>query len=63
MASLPPGTSMGQGRYTIVRELNRGGTAVVYAAIDAHSGLDVALKARVGGWRVKPWPHQLVALS
>ena len=46
MASLPPGTQLGQGRYTVVRELNRGGTAVVYEGLQAGSGHSVALKAR-----------------
>jgi hypothetical protein len=44
MASLPPGTPIGGGRYTVVRELNRGGTAVVYEGLDAATGAMVALK-------------------
>ncbi len=44
MASLPPGTPIGGGRYTVVRELNRGGTAVVYEGLDAATGATVALK-------------------
>ena len=44
MARLPPGTPIGGGRYTVVRELNRGGTAVVYEGLDAATGAMVALK-------------------
>lgn len=51
MASLPPGTQLGQGRYTVVRELNRGGTAVVYEGLQAGSGHSVALKVRRSGGR------------
>lgn len=51
MASLAPGTVLG-GRYEVVRELNRGGTAVVYAATDSASGRAVALKVLAAGSRV-----------
>lgn len=51
MASLAPGTVLG-GRYEVVRELNRGGTAVVYAATDRASGRAVALKVLAAGSRV-----------
>lgn len=47
MASLRPGTLLGQGRYSIVREINRGGTAVVYEGIDSRIGQAVALKVGV----------------
>ena len=48
MASLPPGTRLGE-RYTVVREIQRGGTAVVYEGIESTTGASVALKAR-GRW-------------
>ena len=39
------GTVLGGGRYIVVREINRGGLAVVYEAIDtANDGEGVALK-------------------
>lgn len=45
MASLPAGTLLGSGRYRVCRELQRGGTAVVYAGEDlAVGGAPVALK-------------------
>mmetsp|Transcript_13713 Transcript_13713/g.34463 ORF Transcript_13713/g.34463 Transcript_13713/m.34463 type:complete len:384 (-) Transcript_13713:81-1232(-) len=39
------GTLLADGRYRIRKELNRGGTAVVYAADDLQTGEKVALKA------------------
>ena len=51
MASLAPGTLLG-GRYEIVKELNRGGTAIVYAATDVASGRAVAAKVITAGARV-----------
>lgn len=41
--SLPAGTLL-EGRYIVVREVNRGGTAVVYEGEDTTTGLKVALK-------------------
>eukprot|EP00890_Picochlorum_soloecismus_P005447 jgi/Picsp_1/5903/NSC_03260-R1_protein len=43
-APLPPGTLIGKGRYRVVQELNRGGTAVVYEGIDLLHQNRVALK-------------------
>ena len=43
MASLPPGTVL-HGRYVVAREINRGGSAVVYEAADTATGAHVALK-------------------
>jgi len=43
-APLPPGTLIGKGRYRVVQELNRGGTAVVYEGIDLLHQTRVALK-------------------
>lgn len=51
MASLPPGTLLG-GRYELVKEINRGGTAIVYSATDSASGRLVALKVITAGTRV-----------
>ncbi|KAI3431761.1 hypothetical protein D9Q98_004803 [Chlorella vulgaris] len=48
MASLPPGTFLNQ-RYLVIRELNRGGTAVVYEADDRQACRHVALKVMTGG--------------
>ncbi|KAF8072417.1 SRK2E [Scenedesmus sp. PABB004] len=42
----PPGATLNGGRYVIERKLNKGATAVVYAALDKHTGLKVALKVR-----------------
>ena len=39
-----PGTRLSGGRYRVICEINRGGTAIVYAAIDATLGRQVALK-------------------
>lgn len=44
MASLQEGTLLGNGRYRVSREINRGGTAVVYEGIDLASSRVVALK-------------------
>ena len=38
------GSLLADGRYRIRKELNRGGTAVVYAADDLEKGMKVALK-------------------
>ena len=38
------GSLLAEGRYRIRKELNRGGTAVVYAADDLKTGTKVALK-------------------
>lgn len=46
MASLPPGTVLGSGRYRVLKEVNRGGTAVVYECETIPSGEHVALKVR-----------------
>ncbi|KAL4520450.1 hypothetical protein Ndes2526A_g05016 [Nannochloris sp. 'desiccata'] len=44
MASLPSGTLLGKGRYRVIKELNRGGTAVVYEGLDLATLATVALK-------------------
>ncbi|KFM22740.1 CBL-interacting protein kinase 11 [Auxenochlorella protothecoides] len=44
MATLAPGTLLGNGRYRVVKEVNRGGTAVVYECETLPSGEHVALK-------------------
>ena len=44
MSSLPPGTLLGSGRYRVIKEVNRGGTAVVYECETLPSGEHVALK-------------------
>lgn len=43
-APLQPGTLIGKGRYRVIQELNRGGTAVVYEGIDLLHQTRVALK-------------------
>ena len=44
-SALPRGTLLADGRYRIRREVNRGGTAIVYEADDLENGCRVALKA------------------
>ncbi|RMZ52200.1 hypothetical protein APUTEX25_001590 [Auxenochlorella protothecoides] len=44
MATLAPGTLLGNGRYRVLKEVNRGGTAVVYECETLPSGEHVALK-------------------
>ncbi|UPR05025.1 serine/threonine-protein kinase [Chloropicon primus] len=44
MSALPRGTLLADGRYRIRKELNRGGTAIVYASDDLKTGTKVALK-------------------
>ncbi|GFH15540.1 protein kinase domain-containing protein, partial [Haematococcus lacustris] len=46
--ALAPNTMLNNGRYRIERELNRGGTAVVYAAEDQTTHQYVALKVMNG---------------
>lgn len=50
MASLTPGSLLGGGKYVIVRELNRGGSAVVMEAVQTTTGRHVALKVRAPSW-------------
>eukprot|EP00798_Chlamydomonas_sp_ICE-L_P014801 gene14801-20856_t len=50
--ALPQGTLLNGGRYLVLHELNRGGTAVVYAAKDLQTDLRVALKVMNGPDRV-----------
>lgn len=45
---LQSGQMLNNGRYRIHRELNRGGTAAVYAAQDTHTQGYVALKVMRG---------------
>lgn len=45
---LAPGTAVGNGRYTVGGEINRGGTAVVYEGFDTALNIRVALKVRKG---------------
>lgn len=40
------GHAVGNGRYTVGGEINRGGTAVVYEGFDNALGMEVALKVR-----------------
>lgn len=47
-ATLTPGAVVGNGRYTVGGEINRGGTAVVYEGFDQAIGMRVALKVRRG---------------
>lgn len=42
--SLEPGSLLGKGRYRVVKEINRGGTAVVYEGVDLIQQTRVALK-------------------
>ncbi len=44
VTALQRGTFLAGGRYRVRRELNRGGTAIVYAADDLQEGVKVALK-------------------
>lgn len=39
------GAVLGGGRYVVVREINRGGAAVVYEAVDREMQMAVAIKA------------------
>lgn len=50
---LPPGTLLCDGRYRLGETLGRGGFGITYAAIDARSGREVAIKEffPVGCWR------------
>lgn len=43
-AEYAPGTRLNGGRYRVLYEINRGGTAIVYAAVDTSVGKQVALK-------------------
>lgn len=45
MASLAAGTLLNGGKYVVVKELNRGGSAVVMEAVQTTTGRRVALKA------------------
>lgn len=45
MASLTPGSLLSGGKYVVVKELNRGGSAVVMEAVQTLTGRRVALKA------------------
>lgn len=45
MASLTPGSLLSGGKYVVVKELNRGGSAVVMEAVQTITGRHVALKA------------------
>lgn len=49
MATLPAGTLLGNGRYRVLKEVNRGGTAVVYECETIPTGEHVACKVRRGG--------------
>ena len=42
---LAAGVVLGGGRYVVVREINRGGAAVVYEAVDREMQIAVAIKA------------------
>lgn len=49
MPNLAVGTVLGNGKYRVLREINRGGTAVVYECETLPDGLPhVALKVREG---------------
>ncbi len=56
LIDLPSGRLLCDGRYRIEKELNRGGTAVVYAAHDMLCGSYVALKVRERGNTIGCWP-------
>eukprot|EP00889_Picochlorum_renovo_P007201 jgi/Picre1/34231/NNA_001705.t1 len=43
-SSIEPGSLLGKGRYRVVKEINRGGTAVVYEGVDLMQQTRVALK-------------------
>ena len=42
--ALMPGTTVGQGRFVVGHEINRGGTAIVYEGYDNANKMRVALK-------------------
>lgn len=46
-----PGSLLNEGRYRVDKEVNRGATAIVYAAWDTQTGNKVALKARGEQWQ------------
>jgi serine/threonine protein kinase len=52
--TLQRGQLLNGGRYRIEREINRGGTAVVYEAEDTRSKQAVALKVMNGPDQVRP---------
>jgi hypothetical protein len=47
LVTLAPNALVGNGRYRVGEEINRGGTAVVYEGYDNTLGMRVALKVRV----------------
>ena len=47
LVTLQPNALVGNGRYRVGEEINRGGTAVVYEGYDNTIGMRVALKVRV----------------
>jgi hypothetical protein len=47
LVTLQPNALVGNGRYRVGEEINRGGTAVVYEGYDNTLGMRVALKVRV----------------
>ena len=47
LVTLKPNALVGNGRYRVGEEINRGGTAVVYEGYDNTLGMRVALKVRV----------------
>jgi serine/threonine protein kinase len=57
---LAPGTVVGNGRYTVGGEINRGGTAVVYEGLDSALNMKVALKVRRPRRRANPRPSPAV---
>ena len=46
VVTLPLGALVGLGRYRVGKEINRGGTAVVYEGVDLSLNMPVALKVR-----------------
>ena len=46
LQELAPNTLVGNGRYRVGEEINRGGTAVVYEGFDSALAMRVALKVR-----------------
>ena len=46
---MEPGDSLGNGRYVVKEEINRGGTAIVYRGYDRVLEMEVALKVMMVG--------------